>query len=55
MLSTICWVIAIAALINAARLKRNEIKEAQRMREIAERIALIRARKEKGFTDDYLH
>ena len=55
MLSTICWLIAIAALCNAARLKYNEVKQAKKMRELVERATVIRMRKEKGLPYDDLH
>lgn len=50
--STICLLIAIAALLNAARLKYNEIKQARKMRELAE-LALIESanRRNKVFTE----
>lgn len=54
-LSTICWFIAIAALLNAARLKRNEVKQARKMRELVERATVIRARKEKGLSNDCIY
>lgn len=43
MISTICWLIAIAALCNAARLKYNEVRQAKKMRE------------EKGLSYDNLY
>ena len=55
MISTICWLIAIAALCNAARLKYNEVKQAKKMRELVERATVIRTRKEKGLPYDNLH
>ena len=54
MISTICWLIAIAALCNAARLKYNEVKQARKMRELVERAYVLRARKEKGLPYDNL-
>lgn len=54
-LSTICWLIAIAALINAARLKYNEVKQARRMRELVERATVLRAMKEKGLSNDCIY
>lgn len=57
-LSTICWLIAIAALINAARLKYNEVKQARKMRELVElveRATVLRARKEKGLSNDCIY
>jgi hypothetical protein len=41
MISTICWIIAIAALINAARLKINQIKAERREEELRERALII--------------
>jgi len=55
MLSTICWLIAIAALCNAARLKYNEVQQAKKMRELVERATIIRMRKEKGLSCDNLY
>ena len=55
MISTICWLIAIAALCNAARLKYNEVKQAKKMRELVERATVIRMHKEKGLPYDNLH
>ena len=55
MISTICWLIAIAALCNAARLKYNEVKQAKKMRELVECATVIRMRKEKGLPYDNLH
>lgn len=55
MLSTICWLIAIAALCNAARLKYNEVQQAKKMRELVERAMVIRMRKEKGLSYDNLY
>lgn len=54
-LSTICWLIAIAALCNAARLKYNEVKQARKMRELVERAYVLRARKEKGLSNDSIY
>lgn len=54
-LSTICWLIAIAALLNAARLKCNEVKQARKMRELVERATVLRARKEKGLSNDCIY
>ena len=54
-LSTICWLIAIAALCNAARLKYNEVKQARKMRELVERAYVLRARKEKGLLNDSIY
>ena len=55
MISTICWLIAIAALCNATRLKYNELKQAKKMRELVEHATVIRMRKEKGLPYDDLH
>ena len=55
MLLTICWLITIAALCNAARLKYNEVKQAKKMRELVERATVIRMRKEKGLPYDDLY
>ena len=55
MLSTICRLIAIAALCNAARLKYNAIRQAKKMREFLERATIIRMRKEKGLPYDNLY
>ena len=55
MISTICWLIAIAALCNATRLKYNEVKQAKKMRELVEHATVIRMRKEKGLPYDDLH
>ncbi len=55
MISTICWLIAIAALCNAARLKYNEVRQAKKMRELVERATVIRMRKEKGLPYDDLY
>ena len=55
MISTICWLIAIAALCNAARLKYNEVQKAKKMRELVERATVIRMRKEKGLLNDSIH
>lgn len=41
MISTICWVIAIAALINAARLKLAQIKAERLAEEMRERALVI--------------
>lgn len=54
-LSTICWLIAIAALINAARLKYNEVKQARKMRELVELATVLRARKEQGLINDSIY
>ena len=55
MISTICWLITITALCNAARLKYNEVRQAKKMRELVERATVIRMRKEKGLPYDNLH
>ena len=54
MISTICWLIAIAALCNAARLKYNEVKQAKKMRELVECATVISMQKEKGLKYDDL-
>jgi hypothetical protein len=41
MISTICYVIAIAALINAARLKINQVKAERRAEELRERALVV--------------
>ena len=55
MISTICWLIEVAALCNAARLKYNEVRQAKKMRELVERATVIRMRKEKGLSYDNLY
>ena len=55
MLSTICWLIAIAALCNAARLKYNEVKQPKKMRELVEPASVISIRKEEGLPYDDLY
>ncbi len=49
MISTICWFIAIAALLNAARLKYNEVKQARKMRELVERATVFAPEKKKAY------
>lgn len=46
-MAAICWIIAILALCNAARLKHNEAKHAKKMRKLIE-TAIVAAAKNSG-------